>query len=137
MAVVKELLKEDKNGSLSFGDYTLGVKAKKSDFPFDGNLYKIKTFNEITKLEKNDNFLYESVPGTAVFEFKEDENGVSFTVTGESDAEITLGLLPETEYDVRIEGKDDGVMKTNLGGKITISVELENNSGIAVEITKR
>lgn len=137
MAVVKELLKEDKNGSLSFGDYTLGVKAKKSDFPFDGNSYKIKTFNEITKLEKNDNFLYESVPGTAVFEFKEDENGVSFTVTGESDAEITLGLLPETEYDVRIEGKDDGVMKTNLGGKITISVELENNSGIAVEITKR
>lgn len=137
MAVVKELLKEDKNGTLSFGDYTLSAKSKKSDFPFEGSSYKIKTFSEITKLEKDDNFLYESVPGTAVFDFREDENGVSFTVNGDSDAEITLGLIPETEYDVKIEGKDDGVMKTNLGGKLTISVELENNSGIAVEITKR
>ena len=29
-------------------------------------MYKVKTFREITKLERNDLFVYESVPGTAV-----------------------------------------------------------------------
>lgn len=28
-------------------------------------MYKVKTYNEITKLERNDMFVYESVPGTA------------------------------------------------------------------------
>lgn len=35
----------------------------------DGDLYKVKTFKEITKLERNGMFVYESVPGTAVTDF--------------------------------------------------------------------
>ena len=30
-----------------------------------GDLYKVKTFKEITKLERNGMFVYESVPGTS------------------------------------------------------------------------
>lgn len=37
------------------------------------------------------------------------------------DAEITLGLNGETEYDVFVAGKSIGQMKTNLGGKLTLS----------------
>ena len=44
------------NGGLGFGNYTLEEKAKLSDYPHLGDLYKIKTFKEITKLEKNFNY---------------------------------------------------------------------------------
>ena len=43
------------------------------------------------------------------------ENGVEFEVEGPEDAEITLGLMEETEYDVFVAGKSIGQMKTNLG----------------------
>ncbi|MBO6147907.1 MAG: endosialidase [Lachnospiraceae bacterium] len=124
MSAVKELLRTEENGKLSFGDHTLTTKAKKDDFPYEGDVYKVKTFSEITKLEKNGLFLYESVPGTSVNNFKEDVNGISFTVEGPDDAQITLGLLEDTDYAVIVDHKDTGHMKTNLGGKLSISVEL-------------
>ena len=66
MAAVKELLRVEADGGLSFGDYTLDSKTKLDGFEYQGDLYKVKTFQEITKLEKNGMFVYESVPGTAV-----------------------------------------------------------------------
>ena len=53
MATVKELLRAENDGTLSFGDYTLPTKTKKDNFEFEGDIYKVKTFAEITKLEKN------------------------------------------------------------------------------------
>ncbi len=69
MAAVKELLRAEEDGTLSFGDYTLADKTKLDGFEFQGDLYKVKTFSEITKLERNGMFVYESVPGTAVEKF--------------------------------------------------------------------
>ena len=71
MAIVKELLRTEEDGRLSFGDYTLASKTKLDNFEFEGDLYKVKTFSEITKLEKNGMFVYESVPGSAVENFKQ------------------------------------------------------------------
>ena len=90
MAAVKELLKAEADGTLSFGDYTLGSKTKLDGFEFQGDIYKVKTFSEITKLEKNGMFVYESVPGTAVENFKATDQVVSFKVSGEKDAQFTL-----------------------------------------------
>ena len=70
MTVVKELIRSELDGTLSFGDYTLDTKTKKDGFEFQGDIYKVKTFKEITKLEKNGMFVYESVPGTAVEHFE-------------------------------------------------------------------
>lgn len=123
MAVVEELIRKEANGTLSFGNYELAKKEKLSDFEYEGDLYKIKTFAEITKLEKNGMFVYESVPGTTVTNMKCKEDGISFTVEGKEDAQVTLELEAEKEYDVCISGRDSGVMKTNLGGKLNISVE--------------
>ena len=53
MSVVKELIRTEADGGISFGDYELAAKAKKSDFEHRGDLYKVKTFKEITKLERN------------------------------------------------------------------------------------
>ncbi|MCM1305473.1 MAG: endosialidase, partial [Butyrivibrio sp.] len=94
------------------------------------------TYNEITKLEKNGMFLYESVPGTSVLDFVEKEDGVEFVVEGDEDAQITIGLDDDTEYEVFVGGKSTGTMKTGLGGKLSLSVELGAVGEIPVRIVR-
>ncbi|MBR1470813.1 MAG: endosialidase [Lachnospiraceae bacterium] len=136
MAVVKELLRAEADGTVSFGDYTLAAKSKLEDFQHAGDLLKVKTFHEITRLEKNGMVLYESVPGTSVTDFSETADGITFTVEGPEDAQITLGLAEDTEYEVYVGGQDAGHMKTNLGGKLSFSVELAGAGEVKVEIKK-
>lgn len=128
MAVVKELIRTEENGTISFGDYELGAKSKLSDYQHQGDMYKVKTFKEITKLERNGMFVYESVPGTSVFELEQDGDSMHFTVEGAEDAQITVEMEADTEYEISINGADAGKMKTNLGGKLSFSVELGNNA---------
>ena len=80
MAVISELIRTEENGKLSFGDYTLAAKAKLDNFEKDGDIYKVKTFKEITQLERKGLFVYESVPGSAVMDFEETADTVTFTV---------------------------------------------------------
>ena len=124
MATISELIRSEADGTISFGDYTLGAKAKLDNFEHQGDIYKVKTFSEITKLERNGMFVYESVPGTAVMNLKATDTGLTFQVEGPEDAQITVGLEDEAEYDITIDGADAGKMKTNLGGKLSLSVEL-------------
>ena len=105
MAAVKELLRAEADGTLSFGDFTLGSKTKKDNFEFEGDIYKVKTFSEITKLEKNGMFVYESVPGSSVEEFRETAD-------------------------------EAGTMKTNLSGKLSVSVELSADKSAQVKVVK-
>ena len=135
MSVVSVLIRTEADGSLSFGDYTLGAKAKLDNFEHAGAVYKVKTFQEITKLEKNGVFAYESVPGTTVTNMNATASEVSFEVEGPEDAEITLGLEEETAYEVSVGGNDAGTVTTNLGGKLTLSVEL-NGEPVAVTVKK-
>lgn len=136
MAVVEELIRKEADGTLSFGNYLLEEKKKLSDFLYEGDLYKVKTFYEITKLEKNGLFVYESVPGTTVTGFKSDADNVSFKVEGKGDSSVTLELEPEENYKVKVNNKEIGEMKANLGGKITISVEIDENKATEVEVEK-
>ena len=135
MAVVSDLINVQED-SLEFGNYELGSKTKKDGFEFQGDIYKIKTFNEITKLEKNGLFVYESVPGTAVFDLTQSEAQMDFHVEGPEDAQITVEMEPDTEYEVFIEQASTGKMKTNLGGKLSFSVELGNAARVEVKIVK-
>ena len=130
MAAVKELLRAENDGTLSFGDYTLSSKTKKDNYEFEGDLYKVKTFSEITKLEKNGMFVYESVPGSAVENFRETDAEVSFTVSAPGDVQFTLELEPESEY----EGLIDGT--TNLSGKLSVSVELSAGQSAQIKVVK-
>ena len=137
MAVVEELLRTEESGAISFGNHKLDAKAKVEDYEHDGDLYKVKTFRELTKLEKNGMFAYESEPGTSVTQFEETQKGVSFIVEGDEDAQITVGLEEDTEYKVYVDDVNVGKMKTNLGGKLSLSVELENAGEVAVKIIKQ
>ena len=136
MGAVSELIRVENKGTISFGDHTLASKAKVEDFDVAGNLYKVKTFKELTKLERDGMFVYESEPGTSVNDFEVLPDGVSFTVCGDEDAMITIGLKEDTEYSVNIAGKDIGRIKTNLGGKLSISVELEGKGEINVKVVE-
>ena len=136
MAVVDELLRTEEDGAISFGNHKLAAKAKVEDYEHGGNLYKVKTYKALTKLEKNGMFAYESESGTSVNSFMETENGVVFTVEGDEDAQITVGLKEDTEYDVCLGDVNLGRMKTNLSGKLSISVELANVGEVQVKITK-
>ena len=91
MAVVKELIRAEEDGSISFGDYELASKTKKQDFEYQGDLYKVKTFREITKLERNDLFEYETVRGTAEEHFKVNAESGEFQVEGPEAAPLPPG----------------------------------------------
>ena len=88
MAVVEELIRVGNNETLSFGNYKLDKKSKLDNFEFGGDLYKVKTFKEIT------------------------------------------------EYKVMVNSTDSGQMKTNLGGKLSLSVELSEDAPVSVVIKK-
>lgn len=137
MAEVKELIRSEEGGAISFGNYKLNAKAKLEDFKHGGDLLKVKTFREITKLEKNGAFLYESVPGTSVLNFTEKADGVQFQVEGDEDAQITIGLMDESDYEVFVDGESIGIMNTGLGGKVSLSVELAAADQVDVKIVKQ
>ncbi|MBQ7587765.1 MAG: endosialidase [Lachnospiraceae bacterium] len=134
MAVVTELIRTEADGGLSFGNYELNEKAKKDDHECAGNIYKVKTFKDMTKLERDGMFVYESVPGTSVHGFHATNEGVFFSVSGNEDAQITVGVKEDTEYEVLLDGKSTGRVKSNLGGKLSFSVELEGNGYVMVAV---
>lgn len=134
MAVVEQLIRSEDNGTISFGNHKLTQKAKAEDFQHAGDLYKVKTYNTMTKLEKNGMFLYESVPGTSVLNLKEQPEGMEFVVEGDEDAQLTVGLNDDTEYEVFLNGESVGRMSTGLGGKLNLSVELAGAGEISVRV---
>ena len=136
MAVVEELIRKESDESISFGNYKLNTKSKISDFEHQGDLYKVKTYYEITKLEKNGMFVYESVPGTAVFHLKTTDNQISFEVSGKDAAQITLELEAEKEYEIFMNDSNLGKMKTNLGGKLMFSLELADGDKDLIRVVK-
>ena len=136
MSVVKELIRKEDNGTISFGNYQLDTKSKVSDFEFSGDIYKVKTFKEITKLERNGLIVYESVPGTSVFNLDQEEMQILFTVEGTTSSQITLELEPEKEYKVFIDDTNIGKMKTNLGGKLVLSVDLNECEAKTVRVVR-
>ena len=137
MPVIEELIRTEADGSISFGNYKLEKKSKLDNFEHKGDLYKVKTFYEITKLERNGMFVYESVPGTAVESFVAEDWGVEFTVEGAKDVQITVQLEDDREYEVYVDDAAVGGMKTNMSGKLNCSVELNEGVAAKVKIVKR
>ena len=77
------------------------------------------------------------MPGTTVTNFSESESAVEFTVEGDEDAQITVGLSDDTQYEVFVGGESIGIMKTGLGGKLSLSAELAAADQVTVKIVKQ
>ena len=54
-----------------------------------------------------------------------------------TEVQITLGLEEETEYEIDIAGAVAGTMKTNLGGKLCLSVELEGVDSVDIKVSRK
>ena len=63
-------------------------------------------------------------------------DGMSFSTEGSKDAQITVGVDPETSYEVKVSGESIGIISSNLGGKLSFSLELEGSGKVEVEVTK-
>src|SRR5690554_4079121 len=118
MAVIQELIRLEDDGTLSFGNYLLDLKDKVSEFEVEGDIYKLKTFKDITRLDRNGIFVYESIPGTTVHSFKLDGRLVSFNLESYKDTNITLELEPRKIYKIYIDDVQVDKVKTNLSGKV-------------------
>ena len=136
MSVITELIRVEANGAISFGNYELDQKSKISDFEYNGDLYKVKTFKEITKLERNGMFAYESVPGTTVTNYKRTEDTVSFEAEGIADTQVIIGVEDDTEYSIIINGVKIDEFETNLSGKLVISLDLSEGKKATVTVEK-
>ena len=82
-------------------------------------------------------FVYESVPGTAVENFKASEREISFRVSGAHDAQVTLELEADSEYVVYMGDANVGDMKTNVSGKLSVSAELTPEQSVAIKVIKK
>ena len=136
MSVVEELIRKEDAGTLSFGNYLLDTKTKKADFQYEGASYEIKTFKEITKLEKNGTLVYESVPGSAVTNFRGNSSVVEFDVEAAGDISFTLEMEPSEEYKLVVNGVSAGRIPTNVGGKLNASLSLEEGTKASVKVVK-
>ena len=74
--------------------------------------------------------------GSAVLEFDETEDTFAFSVEAPEDIQITVQADPETEYDIYINGELKDTQKSNLGGKLSFSVD-PGNDAARVEISRK
>jgi len=136
MAVVSEIIRVESDNTLSFGNYLATDKQKFSDFKLGGDIYKIKTHNELTRCERNDKMLLETVPGTTIHNFGILKNKLTFAAEGAGNTQFTIGLEPNSEYQVFVD--DNLVGKTNSGisGKINFGAELNTDLALKMLIEK-
>jgi hypothetical protein len=126
MAVIDEIIRVEADGGISFGDYVSTEKRKLADFEVNGDLYKVKTYNEITRLEKNGKLLLETVPGAAVHNLRMSGEEITFGLEGFEDTRVTAELAPGESYRIEINDTSLGFVKANLSGKVIFSTELED-----------
>ncbi len=136
MPGIGALIQVEQDGTISFGDFSLNEKSKKQDFEHQGDLYKVKTFYEITKLERNGMFVYESVPGTTVSHFSESDEGITCLLEGYKASQVTVQLEAETDYKIYEDGLLTGEITTNVSGKLGINIDLVDEKPVELKILK-
>ena len=137
MNTVSTLISGSDEELLSFGDFSQTEKKKVSDYDYRGDMYYVKTCREITKLEKNGMFEYESVPGSSVFEYQSDIEYKAFEVTGQGNTQIVLAVEDGAEYDLYINGEIADETDVDISGKFCFNVILDPEVPVLIELEKR
>lgn len=136
MSVVESLIRKETDGTISFGNYLLDKKSKVSDFENAGDIYKVKIVPRDYQAGEKRDVRLRICSGDGGAHLKETGDGMEFAVEGAQDAQITVEMEAETVYEIEIDGESTGTMKTNLGGKLSLSVELEAGKSVSVKIAK-
>ena len=80
--------------------------------------------------------MYESVPGSAVTNFRGNSSVVEFDVEAAGDISFTLEMEPSEEYKLVVNGVSAGRIQTNVGGKLNASLSLEEGTKASVKVVK-
>ncbi|MCL2674474.1 MAG: endosialidase [Defluviitaleaceae bacterium] len=136
MAVISEIIRAEADNTLSFGNYTVADKQKSNDFKLNGHTYKVKTYNELTRLECDDKMLLETVPGTAIHNLNDSNGSLEFAAEGSGDTQFTVGLEPDLEYNIFVDGEFVGMAISSLSGKINFGIELREDFSPRIKIAK-
>ena len=125
MSVIKDVIVLNDDNTLSFGNYEVADK-QKVEFEANGNLYKVRTHKDVTRLSKNTQLLLETVPGAAVHNLKVTEKEVTFSIEGIGGTQVTLELENDSHYTIYIDDVSIGNIATNFAGKISFGMELSS-----------
>jgi len=128
MSVIEELIRLEDDGTLSFGNYLMDSKKKVLDFEVEGDLYYVKTYNEITKIEKNSKLLLEVVPGATIHNFKMNDKKVSFSIESNVDVHVTMELEAGKEYKIFVDDFNVGSVNATLAGKVNFSADTKGGA---------
>ena len=67
----------------------------------------------------------------------EKSDSTEFVVKGDKDAQITIGVAEDTEYDVYLDDEKTGTVASGLSGKLSLSVALSDKGSVNVRIVKK
>ena len=62
---------------------------------------------------------------------------MAFDVEGPEDAQITLGVEEDTDYQVLFDNVNAGHIMTGMGGKLSFSVELSEGTKVNVRVIRK
>jgi len=125
MAVIKEGIIANTDGSISFGNYEAAEKIKVNDFEHGGAIYSVRTHKDVTRLERNNDLLFEAVPGAAVFNFEINEQIMRFDIEGAGSSQLTICLEPSAHYMLTVCKEAPVDLETGrASGKINYGVML-------------
>lgn len=134
MAIIDDAIRLEQDGTISFGNYLADAKIKVENFEVNGDIYKIRTHKDVTRLSKNTLLLLETVPGATVHNLSVNEKLTTFSVEGKGGTQITLELESDTNYSIYVDDVNIGKIKTSISGKISFSVDLnERPQSIKIE----
>lgn len=138
MGVIEKGMITNEDGSISFGNYETTEKVKIDQYMVGEDEYKLRSYNQVTRLSKNNVLIFESVPGVTVHNFKFTKNNIEFSLEGNKDVQLTLELEPLTTYKIILNGKLVDEQEANaISGKINFSLELADGTGnVTIEKTK-
>lgn len=130
MSVIEKGMITNEDGSISFGNYETTEKVKIDQYMVGEDEYKLRSYNQVTRLSKNNVLIFESVPGVTVHNFKFTKNNIEFSLEGNKDVQLTLELEPLTTYKIILNGKLVDEQEANaISGKINFSLELADGTG--------
>ncbi len=138
MSVIEKGIVVNSNSTISFGNHIASEKVKIDDFKVAGDVYKLRTYNEVTRLTKNHVLVFESTPGLSVHNFVYSSEKVEFCAYGNESSQITVELTPDSTYKILCNGGVAFEAKANaISGKLSFSAELvDGKADIVIEEIK-
>ncbi len=133
MSVIENGIVVNSDKTISFGNHVAKEKVKVDDFKIGEDTYKLRTYNEVTRLTKNHTLVFESTPGVTVHNFDYSADKVTFSAEGTDSAQLTLELTPDTEYKILCNGHlVDETKSKAITGKLSFSAEFVKGKATVV-----